>query len=348
MTAAAMRAVRLYAAGERPRLVRMPVPEPGPGEVRIAVRACGICGSDVHLVEGTTATGQLPLTLGHESAGIVDALGPGVTTPAPGRRVAVTAGYGCGQCRACGEGAESICPRLTIPGIHTDGGQAGYLVVPARAVLPLPDAVDFAIGAILTDAVATPFHAIRRNGVRRGDTAVVYGLGGLGLHAAAILDQVVGAHVIGVDSYPGALERAGRFGVTTTVDAARGRPAAAVRQLTGGGADASFEFVGSAAVVDQAVKSLRPGGVCTVAGVGPEPLSLVPQELLVAAELTVQGSFGSTAAEVAELLQLVATGALDLTGTITHRFGLESFDEALRVLETKSGDPIRVVVEQPG
>ncbi|HVE99427.1 MAG TPA: zinc-binding dehydrogenase [Mycobacteriales bacterium] len=345
---ATMRAVRLHAVGTRPSLDEIPVPEPGPTEIRVAVRACGLCGSDVHLVHGSTPTGPLPLVLGHEPAGVVDAVGELVTTHAPGDRVCIAAGYGCGDCPACAADRESICPRLEIPGISRDGSQAEYVVVPARTAVPLPATVDFATGAILTDAVSTPYHAVRRSGVQRGETAVVFGLGGLGLHAMTILKQVVGAHVIGVDVYPGALERAVRFGADDVVDASGGKPAAAVRMMTGGGAHHTFEFVGSAAVTDQAVKALRPGGTCTVVGVTPEPLRLLPQALLVDKELRLQGSFGCGRAELVDLVGLVAGGTLDLTGTITHRFGLADFDDALRVLETKDGDPIRVVVEQPG
>ena len=344
---ATMPAVRLHAVGTRPTLDEIPVPEPGPDDVRVAVRACGLCGSDVHLVHGTTPTGPLPLVLGHEPSGIVDAVGERVTSVAPGDRVCLAAGYGCGDCAVCAADRESICPRLEIPGISRDGSQATYVVVPARTVVALPEQVDFATGAILTDAVSTPYHAVKRSGIRAGETAAVFGIGGLGLHALTILKQVVGAHVVGVDVYPGALERAARFGADEVVDASGGKPAAAIRMTTGGGVDHTFEFVGSAAVTDQAVKALRPGGTCTVVGVTPEPLRLLPQALLVDKELRLQGSFGCSRAELVELVALVAEGRLDLSGTITHRFPLAEFDAALRVLETKDGDPIRVVVEQP-
>jgi propanol-preferring alcohol dehydrogenase len=339
-----MRAVRFHGAGTRPALEDVPFPEPGPGEVRVRVRACGICGSDVHIVHGVTPA-AVPLTLGHEPSGVVD--DPGDSDWTRGDRVSVAAGYGCGECALCQQDRENICPRLHIPGITRDGAQAEYVVVPARALVALPDSVDFATGAILTDAVATPFHAINRNGVSAGQTAVVYGLGGLGLHAVTILKQVVGARVIGVDVLPAARERALRFGADEVVDSSAGKPAAAVREMTGGGADAAFEFVGAAAVTDQAVKSLRRGGTCTVVGVTPEPLALgLPQALLVAGEVTIQGSFGCSGAELAALVRLVGDGTLDLSGTITHRYALEDFDAALRTLETKEGDPIRVVVEQ--
>lgn len=342
-----MRALRLHAVGKPLQLDEVPVPEPAPGWVRVRIRACGVCGSDVHVVHGITPTGALPLTLGHEPSGVVDTLGEGVAGWSPGDRVSVAPGYGCGACEWCVAGRDNLCPGIIIPGIHRDGAQAEYVVVPARSLVALPDAVDFATGAILTDAVATPFHAVRRASVRKGDTVAVFGLGGLGLHAAAILRQVVGAHVIGVDAYPAALARAQRFGVEEVVDGAGGKPAAEIRRQTGGGVDHSFEFVGDPAVVDQAVKSLRPAGTCTVVGVTPERLQLLPQVLLVSGELRLQGSYGATHDELRELVGLVADGTLDLTGTITHRFGLADAAAAVHVLETKEGDPIRVVVEQP-
>ena len=341
---ATMPAVRFHGVGTRPRVEDVPVPAPGPGEVRVRVRACGICGSDVHIVHGTTPA-AVPLTLGHEPSGVVD--DPGDSGWSAGDRVSVAAGYGCGACALCAADRENVCPALHIPGITRDGAQATYVVVPARALVALPETVDFATGAILTDAVATPFRAIRRSGAAAGMTAAVYGLGGLGLHAVTILKQVVGARVVGVDVLPAARERALAFGADEVVDSTDGKPAAAVRALTGGGADVTYEFVGAAAVTDQAVKSLRRSGVCTVVGVTPEPLRLgLPQALLVAGELTLQGSFGCSRAELAELVGLVANGTLDLTGTITHRYALGDFDAALRTLETKEGDPIRVVVEQ--
>ncbi len=343
-----MRAVQLVAPGDL-EVRDAERPSPAPGQVLVRVGGAGVCHSDVHLVHAPKAPFPLPLTLGHEAAGEVDAVGDGVAGWEPGQRVSVTAGFGCGECAMCRADRQNICERgTTIPGIDIDGAQAHYVVVPARSLVALPDSVDFATGAILTDAVLTPYHAVRRAGVTAGQTAVVYGLGGLGLHAATILKQVVGAHVIGADTHPGALERALRFGVDEVVDGSGGKPGAEVRRLTGGGADHSFEFVGAAAATDQAVKSLRPGGTCTVVGLTPEPLTLLPQALLVSQELRLQGSFGGSLQELAELVSFVADGTLDLSGTITHRFPLERFDAGLRALETKDGDPIRVVIEQPG
>jgi propanol-preferring alcohol dehydrogenase len=162
-----------------------------------------------------------------------------------------------------------------------------------------------------------------------------------------ILKQVVGAHVIGVDTYPGALDRALAFGADAVVDASAGAPARAVRALTHGGADVAFEFVGAPPVVEQALKSLRPGGTCAAVGVGPESLHLgIRQETLVGRELRLQGAFGYTLPELRELLQLLGDGRLDVTGTVTHRLPLARSADGLEILRAKTGDPIRVVVTQ--
>jgi propanol-preferring alcohol dehydrogenase len=340
-----MAAVRFTAVGAPVTVAEEPIPEPGPGEVRVAVRACGICGSDLHIVDGTTAASRLPLILGHEPAGVVDAVGPGVTGLEQGQAVAIAAFHGCGQCEHCSAGRDNLCARRQVLGLDRPGAQAEFVVVPARIALPLPTGLDFVTGAIATDAVATPFHAVRLSGVRRGQTAVVYGLGGLGLHAVMILKQLAGAYVIGVDAYRGALDRALVFGADAVVDASAGAPARAVRALTDGGADVAFEFVGAPPVVEQALKSLRPGGACIAVGVGPDLLHLgVRQETLVGRELRLQGAFGYTLPELRELLQLLGNGDLDVTGTVTHRLPLRSAAAGLEILRAKTDDPIRVVL----
>jgi propanol-preferring alcohol dehydrogenase len=342
-----MRAARFLGPGRPVVVAEVPVPEPGPGQARVAVRACGVCGSDLHIVEGTTPTGKLPITLGHEASGVVDRLGPDTDGPGAGTRVSIAAGYGCGTCPFCRAALENLCPASAIPGITEDGSQADYVVVPVRALLPLPARIDHPTAAVLTDAVATPFRAIGRSGLEPGGTAAVYGLGGLGVAAVVLLRQLWGATVIGVDPAEPARSRATRFGAGTVVDG-RDAPARQIRELTGGGVDAAFEFVGRASAVDQAVKSLHPGGTATVVGVGPGRLGLgLRQETLVSGELRVQGSFGSTHADLARLIELVGSGLLDLTGLISHRFPLSAAPEAFRVLAERDGDPLRVVVE-PG
>lgn len=348
-----MRAARLHfpRTPDRPEDVRVDevaVPEPGPGQVRVRIRACGICASDLHVVQGVTPHGPvLPQILGHEPAGEVDAVGDGVEGWLPGDRVAFIMARTCGRCGYCEAGREALCPALSVPGVDEDGAQATFAVADERFLTPLPSTVPFDQAAILTDAVATPYHALKRGGVGDGVIVAVFGLGGLGMHAVQ-LARLAGCSVIGVDVDPVNLDRARSFGADEVVDASDGRPARRVKQLTGGGVDRTFEFVGSPAVVDQAVKALRPGGRATVVGLTAEALQLLPQALLVAQELEIVGSFGSTRSDLDELIDLVDAGRLDLSGSITHRFDLDDFPAALRQLETRDDHPIRMVVTHDG
>lgn len=350
---ATMRAARLHRprSADQPADVRIdevPVPEPGPTEVLVAIRACGVCASDLHVVQGVTPHGpQLPQILGHEPAGVVAAVGDDVASWQPGDRVAVIMGRACRTCVYCQSGRENLCRQLSIPGIDADGAQAEYAVADQDALVPIPGSVAFEHAAIVTDAVATPYHALKRGGTGDGVVCAVFGLGGLGMHAVQ-LAKLAGATVIGVDLDPVNLERAREWGADDVVDASDGKPAKAIRALTGGGVDRSFEFVGAVDTVDQAVKCLAPGGRATVVGLTPERMQLLPEALFVAQELEVVGSFGSTPQDLNELVDLLESGRLDLSRSITHRFDLEGFPEALHQLETREEHPIRMVVTYDG
>lgn len=344
-----MRAARLHrvrSEGE-PGLVSIdeaPVPEPSEGQVLVRIAACGICASDLHVIDGTTPGGPLPLILGHEAAGLVDTLGEDVTAWSPGDRVALLMGRSCGACRACAAGRESLCERLSIPGIDGDGSQAEYAVARERDLVAVPGGIPLEQAAILTDAVATPFHAMRRSGLEPGMSCAIYGLGGLGMHALLLARALGASWIAGVDLDPANLERALAWGADEAIDAREGTPAREVRARSDGGVDRAFEFVGSPASQSQAVKSLRPGGRATIVGLTPRPLELLPAALLVSQELEVVGSFGSSRPDLEELLAMVERGDLDLGRSVTHRFPLERFAEGLHALETRDEHPVRSVV----
>ncbi len=344
-----MRAARLHRgrSDDEPEVVsidEVAVPTPGQGEVLVRIAACGICASDLHVVDGTTPSGPTPLILGHEAAGVVETAGRGVTAWSPGDRVALLMGRACGACSACGAGRESLCEQLEIPGIDRDGVQAEYAVSRDRDLVAVPDGIPLEQAAILTDAVATPYHAIRRAGLEPGMSCAIYGLGGLGMHAVLLARALGASWIAGVDLDPINLERALAWGADEAIDASDGRPARDVRARSDGGVDRSFEFVGSPASQSQAVKSLRPGGRATIVGLTPQPLDLLPAALLVSQELEVFGSFGSSRSDLVEVLEMVERGDLDLGRSITHRWTLEVFPEGLRALETREGHPIRSVV----
>jgi 2-desacetyl-2-hydroxyethyl bacteriochlorophyllide A dehydrogenase len=345
-----MRAARLHRvrSGDAPEVVQIdevPVPQPGPGEVLVQVKACGICASDLHVVQGVTPHGpSLPQTLGHEPSGVVAAVGDGVDDWMPGDRVAFVMARPCSRCRYCSVGRENLCVSLSVPGVDADGAMAEYAVADQRFLAPLPAGVPFDQAAILTDAVATPYHALKRAGVSAGVAVAVFGLGGLGMHAVQ-LARLAGAElVVGVDVDPVNLERALDWGADEVVDASDGKPARRVKELTEGGVDKALEFVGSNTTVDQTLKSVKPGGRAVLVGLTPEPMQLMPEALFVAGELELVGSFGSTPQDLNELIDLVEAGRLDLTRSITHRLPLDDVPAALGRLERREGHPIRMVV----
>jgi D-arabinose 1-dehydrogenase-like Zn-dependent alcohol dehydrogenase len=343
-----MRAVRLHRvrtpdAPEVLRLDEVDTPEPGPGEVLVRVRACGVCASDLHVVQGTTPHGgALPQILGHEPSGEVAAVGDGVEGWLAGDRVALLMARPCGRCGTCSVGRENLCEQLTVPGIDTDGAFADHVLADPRYLVPVPSTVPFEQAAILTDAVATPYHALKRGGIGDGVTAAVFGLGGLGMHAVQ-LARLAGASVIGVDVDAVNLARALEWGADEVVDASDGQAARRIRELTGGGVDRAFEFVGDPGTIDQALKSCRPGGRATIVGLTPARMQLMPAALFVAGELELVGSFGSTPQDLNELIDLVDAGRLDLSRSITHRFDLAGVPDALAMLESRAEHPIRMV-----
>lgn len=359
-----MKAARLHRPKEPLRIEEVAAPEPGPREVLVQVRACGLCGTDVHIArEGTVRTAYAPITLGHEPAGTVARVGPGAEarprqprfasereSSGPrewkeGDRVAVYPQELCGSCPFCLEGRDSLCARARVLGLQREGALAEFLSVPATSLVPLPDSVPFEQGAILADAVATPYHAIvSRGGLRAGERVAVFGCGGLGTHAVQMAKLFGAAEVIAVDVSDAALERAARAGADRTVNGSAGSPAKKIRELTGGGVDLALEFIGSAKTVDQAVKSLRRGGRAVVVGIGPEEMRLVPAYTFVGSEFQLIGSFGSNRAELEQVVGLVASGKLDLSGSVSETVSLSEVNAALEKVEKKTGNPVRVVV----
>jgi 2-desacetyl-2-hydroxyethyl bacteriochlorophyllide A dehydrogenase len=284
--------------------------------------------------------------LGHEPAGEVAEVGVGVTGWSPGDRVAVMAIQSCGRCEHCGRGATQVCSSRRIAGIHLDGGLAEFMVTPAAFLLALPPQVSFDVGGIVSDAVATPFHALAdRAQLRPGETVAVIGVGGLGLHAVELAHFMGAARIVAVDVRPAQLERARAYGADTVVDASAVDPVAAVLEATSGrGVDVAAEFIGLQRTISQAVEVLATGGRAVVVGLGPDPLVGPPPTLFVRKEASIIASYGSSRTTVERLIALAASGKLDLERSITHVFPLEQADEALRVLHSKDGDPIRVVV----
>lgn len=323
---------------------------PGQGEVLVEVKAAGVCGSDLHIQEGRTRLATYPLTLGHENAGVVAQLGPGVDGWREGDRVCTNFLLTCGKCAYCAGGRPSLCLHRSGLGMHRDGGFARYVTVPARGLIALPDNVSFEQGAVATDAIATPYHAItKRMRPRLGESVVVYGIGGLGFHAVQLL-RLHGAHpIIAVDVVEENLTRATTVGADHVVNASEADPVQLVRGLTDGlGADHALELVGREETIAQATMSVRPGGRAVLVGHGAPCINLMAPGVFVRQELEVIGSYAFEATEIAEVLRLISCGRLDLNGSITHRLELQDVNQALEMLKSRRENPIRIVIHEPG
>ena len=271
-----MLAARLDLDTRRFGVVRVPVPEPGAGEVLVEVAAAGVCLSDLHLVDGTLVPPGVrgPVTLGHEVAGTVVAVGAAVPADIPvGRRVVLHAGQACGRCDQCLRHRQP-CPRARTRGVHCDGGWAQYALATADAVIPIPDGLPFEQAAIMPDAVSTPYVAIVDTAaVRPGQAVGVWGVGGLGAHAVQLLRLVGAAPIIAVDPLPAARLRALDVGADIALDPAAEDMVAEVLAATGGrGLHAAFDTAGVAAVREQALAALAPSGALVVIGLAAAPM----------------------------------------------------------------------------
>lgn len=322
-------------------------PEPGPGEVLVEVKSAGVCGTDLHIaLEGTLPTARTPITLGHEGAGVITVLGEGVTGWQAGDRVCFLPHAPCGECWYCTEGREALCPRTKIFGLHRDGTFAEAAVVPAHCLVALPEAIPFELGAILTDAVSTAYHAVAvRGAVQRGEAVVVVGCGGVGHHAVLFARRLGAGQVIAVDVAEGALRRAEEAGADATVNASEEDVAKRVRSLTDGlGADLALECVGRAETVTTALKCLRRGGRAVVVGVGPERVTLPPLQAFVGMDLALAGSMGFDRADLEAVIGMVGRGELDLTGSVSETMPLAEINQAMQQVAERQGDSVRVVV----
>jgi alcohol dehydrogenase, propanol-preferring len=312
-----VRAVRFHGAGEPLVLEDVDRPSPGPGEVLLDVAAAGVCGTELHFLDGLLTPARTPITLGHEVAGVVAQVGDGVAGIAVGDRVAVHYQHACGRCRCCRAGDDHLCDEpLGFLAFATDGGFAEQLVVPASATVPVPDGVDLATAATLCCSGTTALHAVDVAGVGAGQDAVVYGVGGVGLALVQVLREA-GARVVAVARSPERLALATELGAAVTVDASRQDVAAAVREATGGrGADVVFELVGTRETGAAALAALGKRGTLVYVGYSFDRVEFAPLAMVVP-EQRIVTSVGNRRSELVDALDLAARGRLVATAT-TH------------------------------
>ncbi len=338
-----MKAVRYHGPRRPFELDEVARPEAGPGEVLVRVAAAGMCHTELHFESGLLDLGVAPVTMGHEIAGTVEAVGAGVGNRRVGDRVLLYYYAGCGECEWCRRGEENLCGALKAElGFFNDGGYAEYVVVPERNAVPLPDHVSLEEAAPIGCGVTTAIHACSLAGVSEGDVVAVYGVGAVGYGLIQVA-RLRGARVLAIGRNPAKLERARSLGGEPIAAAPGVDVAAAVRKATGGrGADVVFELVATNETMAASIAMLAKRGRLVFIGYSEDALTVHPIQLVIT-EARVMGSVGNTLEELKEAVRLVAEGKVSVT--VDRVLPLASWAEGLDAL--RRGEVVGRVVLRP-
>ena len=336
----------LYRGAGRIELTEVEPEPPGPGEVAVRVRACGICGSDLHVFRGEAP--PLPFAGGHEIAGEVVAAGDGVTGRPPGTRVAIEPIVRCDRCAYCRAGLTNLCDRFEFIGFRRHGGFAEQIRVPAEIAWPLPDSLSWPIAA-LTEPLAVATRAVRLGGVS-GDTSVgVIGGGAVGLLCALAARELGVRRILVAARYPQQVRAAEALGVAALLTPAGASAARPLAEALGDRPDVVVEAVGGSAPdpVADAISLVRRGGVVVLTGIFTESIGL-PVTRLVRKEVTLRGSYcyGRSAlhSDFGTALNWLARSDVPLDDLVTHRFRLDDIQTALETASTKESGAIKVQI----
>ncbi len=344
------------------------IEEPGPGRMRVRVAHCGVCHSDLSLVDGSFPA-PLPIVLGHEAAGVVESVGPGVAGVAPGDPVVLTPCPPCGSCYWCVRGDHSLC--VNAVGIQTNtlpdgttglsrGGQtlyrgvnvgafAEYVLAPAAGAVKIPEGVPLEIACVIGCAVQTGVGAVLNTAsVEEGASVLVFGLGGIGLSVVQGARLAAAAQVLAVDPVAERREAAKALGATQVFDPDAGDCVAWARDQTGVGVDYAFDCVGSARLVESGYAALRNGGTVVCVGAAPleESVTLTPAAVLTISQKRILGcTLGgcNSLREIPRLVGLWQAGRLDLEALVTARRPLGEINRALDDL--RAGRGVRTVLD---
>jgi S-(hydroxymethyl)glutathione dehydrogenase/alcohol dehydrogenase len=344
---------------------------PGAGEVRVRVAAAGVCHSDLHLADGHLGTERVPIVLGHEGAGVIDAVGPGVVGRSVGDRVAFCFVPSCGTCRQCVEGRRNLCEPVGAAawkGTMLDGSTrleangepilhfnfvscfAESCVVPAASAVPIPATLPLWRAALLGCAVVSAFGAVRDVAqVRPGERVCVIGCGGVGLHVLLACRLAGATTIVAVDLGEEKLERARGFGATHTIDASGVGVVQAVLDLTEGGVDHAFEVVGRGDTIRRAWDVLRPGASAVVVGLAPTGVEVSLPALDFLSEKGIRGSYygsGDPAERIGSLAELAASGELEIGSAVTELGDLGGIDAAFDRLRRGEGGRTLIVLDE--
>jgi len=326
-----MKAV-IFPGGKQVQFVELPTPKAGHGEVVIKVMASSICRSDMGLYTGESnivggeKAGKGLVVPGHEPAGVIVEVGPGVESRKVGDRVAVHIAFGCGQCGYCNQGFTYLCAGWKCIGFDVNGGNAEYILVPERNALLLPDELSFMAGALMTDMIGSQYHVQNKLEVRGGKIVLVVGLGPMGC-AAVLVAKAFGARVIGVDILPERLEFAKGLGADDVVNSAIGGLAEIMQLTEQHGADVVVECSGNPAGQNLGLDAASKLGAFTFVGESRET-TINPSDQIIRKMLTIVGGWYFPVSDWPKIVDLVLTKKIEVEKLVTHTYSFEQAAEA--------------------
>jgi propanol-preferring alcohol dehydrogenase len=341
-----MKAVRFVGVNKPLQMQEIPIPEIGERDVLVKVKAAGICHSDAHYRAGVSRVDPVPLTLGHEVAGVVEKIGAQVTNVKVGERVCLHYNVTCGDCHPCSTGNDQFCEKVLMIGHYTNGGYAEYISVPARNAIHLPDEIPFEQGATLMCASATSFHALHKGRLKAGERLAVFGAGGLG-QSAIQLGRAFGAiEVYAVDINEEKLNLAAQYGAIP-INAKKVDAVAEIKKLTKNkGVDVALEVIGLPQTMKQALKSVGAMGRVVIVGLSNKPLEVDTYYELLGNEVELIGSNDHHLQELPLLVDMARRKILDTSKIVTRTIPLDAdaINAALDSLEKFSSDVRTVIV----
>lgn len=335
-----MKAAVLYGVKDL-RVAEIDKPELGPGQVLVRVESVGICGSDVHFYRDGRigeVVAREPQVLGHEFAGVVEEVGPDVTTIGPGMRVAVEPSFSCGECEFCNAGRYNVCPNQIFCGMPPGpGALAEYIAVPARFCFPVPDSVS-PLEAAMIEPLAVGVHAVELSGLRPGETVAVLGQGPIGILTMQVARTCGAGTIFATEIIPERIEAAKLHGADVAIDAGTTDPVEAILDATNGrGVDITFEAAGAVETPQQALDITAPGGRIVLIGIC--PAEVVPLNLTAARRKEfVMKWCRRFCHDFPRSIVLVERRAVDVASLVTHRFPLDTVVDAFElVLDYRDG-----------
>ena len=325
--------------------VKRTLPPMGDHDVLLRVKACSICGGDIHLYKGKHPLASLPMAIGHEISGEIIKMGPAVTKFSPGDRVAVEPVIVCGRCYFCLRGEYHLCQNIRYQYSAGQGGFTPYFVASEDWVHRLPDSVSYEEGSLL-EPLAVAVHAARKADLGLGQSAAIFGAGGIGLFLLQVARAAGCGSVFVVDLLEHRLKTALALGATATINAAEEDPVERILKGTEGlGVDRSFEAVGVEKTLHQCAQSLKKGGICALIGLFEEAHHIhFPINLFVQKEVQIRGCRGYCW-DFQVAMEFVRNNKIKLKPLISHQFPLEDLPRAFQILLDSKSQADKVVIQ---